>query len=419
MHAVRGKRVVRLLLSLLGEVLGDRGVQVDHHLDPVLLLHDPLGELGDHVAVVVFVNPEVGKFLRAGRSQGTFSLLQRDRVERRGGHQNELGPGSVDLLDHPVDTILIDLKTFFREGVIDSVVHPVAGDYDVRPNSFQYPVESLVDIRTRKRVGRFGLSRTGLAGKADVVEGGHRGDALETTLGLDPCHEATGMCDRISQKENSLGLQREGDRHTLGFGLGGWCDVPHGTGQAEGPADVNEVVDVSSQSLAGLDESHRVEGDGCLHRLQGVVLVPGRLGIGGGVTLDVEVGPVAFQHAGKQPGQLFVEVGGEAIVFVRQPTGIFGAEVSDEELGGLGQFHRLGQFGHFFLVVGFCGRQELLHDRLQLLAAVDWSFVFFLGKQRTVCQERGGDGQCQEAATKKNGRGHGMWSLEGDGRLGR
>ncbi|GIS62880.1 MAG: hypothetical protein CM1200mP2_51050 [Planctomycetaceae bacterium] len=35
MHAVRGKRVVRLLLSLISEMLGDRGVQVDHHLDPV------------------------------------------------------------------------------------------------------------------------------------------------------------------------------------------------------------------------------------------------------------------------------------------------------------------------------------------------------------------------------------------------
>ena len=145
---------------------------------------------------------------------------------------------------------------------------------------------------------------------------------------------------------------------------------------------MNEVVDVSSQSLAGLDESHRVEGDGCLHRLQGVVLVPGRLGIGGGVTLDVEVGPVAFQHAGKQPGQLFVEGGREAIVFVRQPAGIFGAEVSHEELGGLGQFHCLGQFGHCFLVVGLRGRQELLHGRLQLLTAVDRGFVFSLGKQQ-------------------------------------
>ena len=71
-------------------------------------------------------------------------------------------------LVQPAHPVLEFLKSFLAEGIIDPVVHAVAGDDDVRFGLLQHPVESLVQIRpweSSARVVGFGEPGNGFAGK--------------------------------------------------------------------------------------------------------------------------------------------------------------------------------------------------------------------------------------------------------------
>ena len=221
-NPVGRERVLGVRFSLFGQVLCDWRVQIDDHLDPVFLFKDPPGEPGNDIAIVVLINCEVGKLLGTSGPQCALLLLERYRVKRWGCHQDELGAAGVDLLDQPVDTVLIDLKSLLREVVVDAIVHPVTGDNHLGLDSFQRAVQSFVDVGSWEGMGRFGLSRTGLAGEADVVEGWKGRNSLETALGFDPRDVATSVGDRVTQEEDLLGLQGEGDGEIISSrGCGG------------------------------------------------------------------------------------------------------------------------------------------------------------------------------------------------------
>ncbi len=197
----------------------------------------------------MFVDAEVGELLGPGRSQGSFPFLQWDGIKGGRRHQDELGSGGVDLLDQPVDSVLVDLEPFFRERMVDAVVHPVAGHDHVGLDSLQCPVQPFVDVGTREGVSRLGLARAGLAGEPDVVEAGHGAYTLQPALGFDPGDVASGVGDRIAQEEDPLGLQREGNRDFSPSHLGSGRQHQQAGGQQRGRLHRREVFHRASSRL--------------------------------------------------------------------------------------------------------------------------------------------------------------------------
>ena len=93
---------------------------VDHHFDPILLLHDPLAITRQHI-VVVFVHGEVRVLLLARRFEFPFDA-RRNGVKRRRRQQDQLRLGGVYLFYQPVHAVLERVEPLFAERVVDAVV---------------------------------------------------------------------------------------------------------------------------------------------------------------------------------------------------------------------------------------------------------------------------------------------------------
>ena len=167
MNPIGRHRKVRILFPLGNNVVGDRCVQINHHLNAFLLLDNPLCITSQHLLIIVFIDREPGKFFCLRATQ--FSLFaQRQGIKGRRCHQNQLRPRLVHLINQPLDSLLVRGKAFFTEGIIDSIVHPVAGHDDIWFYFVERPVQSFVNIGPRKRMIRFRESASGFTRQSQV-----------------------------------------------------------------------------------------------------------------------------------------------------------------------------------------------------------------------------------------------------------
>ena len=175
-HAVFGHGEGWLLFAPGGDIVVDRSMQVDGGSDTVTagLLKDPGGIAGDDFLVVVLVDgfPRVvGAVLFRQQPAG---FTHRLGIEGRRGHQHQCGAGGFDLVDEPLDPVLVGGKALLTEGMIDAVIHSVAGDDEIRLALLKGTIESLVNIGSRERVVRLGLAGKGFTGQAEVDQFGQR-----------------------------------------------------------------------------------------------------------------------------------------------------------------------------------------------------------------------------------------------------
>ena len=184
------------------------------------MLKDPGGIGGDDFAVIVLVDLDPAEFGGVRRSQLAFGA-ERFGVESRGCHENERGPARRYFLDQGIDPGLVGGESLLAEGVIDPVIHAVAGEDEVGFHFSESAIETLVKIGPGERMTGFRESGDAITREAEVDElEAARIETLREEGGLDHGDRVSGVGDRVSE-EKDLALEWCGDRRVL-------CDAGRG-----------------------------------------------------------------------------------------------------------------------------------------------------------------------------------------------
>ncbi len=76
----------------------------------------------------------------------------RGLVERGRGEEDEFCPRGVDFCDERLDSFLESDEAFVGEGVVDSVVHAIAGEDEIGFCFCENAIDSCVEIGSWKRM---------------------------------------------------------------------------------------------------------------------------------------------------------------------------------------------------------------------------------------------------------------------------
>src|SRR5204863_9954625 len=122
MDTVAGEHEIWIGATVLGEEKVHRTVRIDHFPSLRALSQQPLRIAVEHF-VVALVRRSV--FRKAG---GKRAALERHRIECRWRDMNDLRARCRSAFAQAPYAVLESLKAFIAERIINSVVHPVAGD---------------------------------------------------------------------------------------------------------------------------------------------------------------------------------------------------------------------------------------------------------------------------------------------------
>ena len=212
--AVVGEGVVGLAFASRGHVVVDGGVDVDDVGHLGFEREDPLGVAGDDVAVIVLVNVAPGEDGCAEIDGVLFGAGGLD-VEGRRGDEDELGTAGFDFFDEALDAFLVGDEAVVGEGVVDAIVHAVAGDDEVGFGFGEGAVEALGDVGSWEGVAGFGESGDALGAEADGDDFGSV--SLKVKGGLQVGDEVAGIGDGVAEEDDAVGGE---DR------VGGLFDFP-------------------------------------------------------------------------------------------------------------------------------------------------------------------------------------------------
>ena len=192
-----------VLFALFLHVGVDGGVGVYDRFDVVFLGKDPAGVGSDDVAVVVLVDLGPVELFRTDGNNVLGGL----GIEGWRGDEDELGTGSVDGVDELLDALLIGLKPVHREGVVDAIVHAVAGDHEIGFGLFKGARQAFVDVGPRE--GMLGLGESGDAFRREAAGDDLGGKAIEVEGGLEIDEVVAGRRDRVAEEEDAVGREEE------------------------------------------------------------------------------------------------------------------------------------------------------------------------------------------------------------------
>src|SRR3954470_6646707 len=153
------------LLAALSQKLLHRSVHVDHIPAAASLAEEPIGVLREDI-VVAFVRLSI--LLQSSRQRLAF---QRDRIKNRRGQMHDLRPGAEHFVSQKNYAIGERGKTLLPERIINPVVHSIACQDEIRLELLQNPIQTFVQVRTRKRssgMARLGETRHCLAWQPNI-----------------------------------------------------------------------------------------------------------------------------------------------------------------------------------------------------------------------------------------------------------
>ena len=197
--------VVVRLGAIFGHVFVDGGVEIAGLDDAWLKGEDECGVAGDHFGVVVLVDFSPRENGGVGFDEFVFDAGGL-WVKGWWSEENELGSGGVDLVDEAVNAFLILDEATLGEGVVDAIVHAVAGDDKIGLDFGESAGEALGDIGSGKRVGRLGEAGDAFGWKA---EGDHFGSvAADCECGLKVDDVVAGGGDGVAEEEDAFGAKK-------------------------------------------------------------------------------------------------------------------------------------------------------------------------------------------------------------------
>lgn len=108
------------------------------------------------------------------------------------------------------------MEAVIGEGVVDAIVHAVAGDDEVGFGFGEGAVEALGDVGSGEGVAGFGESGDAFGAEAEGHDFG--GVALQVKGGLQVGDKVAGVGNGVAEKEDPVGGED---------GVGGLCDTPN------------------------------------------------------------------------------------------------------------------------------------------------------------------------------------------------
>lgn len=210
-NAVIGEGVFLIGHPFGGVVGGHGGVGIDDGGDLVFLGEDPAGVGCNDVAIVV----AVGFFPVEFGGVEVLRFFVCDDIEGGRGDEDEFCAGGADLFDEGLEPALVGFEAGEAEGMVDAVVHAVAGDDEIGFCLLKGAGEALVDIGSGEGVFGFGESGDTFRGEAGGDD--FRGVAVEMEGGLEVNDVVAGGGDGVAEDEDAMGGED---------GVGGFFDVP-------------------------------------------------------------------------------------------------------------------------------------------------------------------------------------------------
>ena len=202
MDAVARQREIRLRFTTFRHIGIDRGMDIDGIPAGFPLRYQPLRVLSERR--IVSLEGLTGGIIRLPRR--TSGGAYREGVEGRRSDEIETRPCLFYLCAQSVYTLLIFAEALGIEGLIDAIVHPIAGDDQIGLGLFQRPVETLRKIRTGKcaaRMVRLRQTRYRLAGQSDIDEFEDLIGRISKQVSVDGVHIPARIRDAIPQKHNA------------------------------------------------------------------------------------------------------------------------------------------------------------------------------------------------------------------------
>lgn len=200
--AVVGEGVVGFGFAGPGHVLTDGGVNVDDVGDLGFEREDVFGVAGDNIAVVVLVNGAPGEDGCAEVDRVFFSSGSFD-IEGGWGDEDEFCAACFDFLDEALDAFLVGVEAGVGVGVVDAIVHAVAGDDEVGFGFGEGAVEALGDVGAGEGMTGFGEAGDAFGAESDGDDFG--GVSLEVEGGLEVDDEVTRGGDGVAEEDDAVG----------------------------------------------------------------------------------------------------------------------------------------------------------------------------------------------------------------------
>ena len=201
-HAVFREREGRIRPTEVGERDGQQTVRIDYVPPGRALGDQPRGIVVEDVVVT-------RERFRVGVEAGGQGLRgDRHGIEDRWGHVDDCGARGDHSGLEARHAIAKFREAFFREGKINPVVHPVAGDDDVRLGLREDACETFVEIGAGKfsaGVADFGKSRNGFARETEgddfAVPSGHP----RAQDSLDEIHVGAAVGNAVAEEDDPFG----------------------------------------------------------------------------------------------------------------------------------------------------------------------------------------------------------------------
>src|SRR2546425_12122148 len=140
MNSIPGEGEGRILMTPLFELLLHRAMDVDDLPAIRPLRQEPIRVSTQDIVVT---NVRLAIFLEAIRERFAF---ERDGIEYWRREMDNVCPPGEGLCPQPEDAVCERHKAIVPERIIDAVVHPVAGDDQIRFELLQNAIEPLMQI---------------------------------------------------------------------------------------------------------------------------------------------------------------------------------------------------------------------------------------------------------------------------------